>query len=266
MDEFKSVQAEPQVQFNKPSFWGSLWGKLIIFLALVILLAAALVALNYFHILPLSQKFPFLSSLPTKQIQTIKQDNNIAQSSSTTSPYPYDSQKAEALLLEYIHQNLRSDYIPTKIEVKHKLSSANRQDDTDYTYGAYWEQQQLVFHAFLHFNPRSSEVSDLQLLIESSTVPPKIDTVSSSEVVAEYFLKHTSNIKCDSINSKTQICESFNSTNPEKKSGLGLIGPLGSQEAIVLLFSCEIPQKSSKYNWITCLQPTQSKKTQLMNQ
>lgn len=67
MDGLPQGQPQPQAEIPQKSFFQTPAGKITALVGTLAILLIALVILNYFNILPLSQIYPQLSFLPQKQ-------------------------------------------------------------------------------------------------------------------------------------------------------------------------------------------------------
>lgn len=207
---------------------------------------------NYFHLFPLSNN---AASSPTNHPAVPVPSSEIA----PTSTFTYSSDIAIARLTAYIKTYLKPEFIPAKIDVMHKLSSLGTTTDTDYTFSSQWNQNNDIFFSAYHFNQSSNNERDIGILITHLTV----DNASPQDTIKKYFINgDLSHLTCmqqqNAQNQTLKTCESFYTDNNGINHGIGII--VGTVDAKTntpqtLLFSCELPPKSSSYTWKSCLQP-----------
>lgn len=212
-----------------------------------IIIVFGLFLANYFHLVKLGNNTQQTKQLAPPSTWRIP-----------TGTYTYTSDFATASLVSYIKTHLKPQFIPSKINVVHKLSTLGTQNDTDYTYGARWTQNSDTFYAVYHFNESSNDERNMQILINHLN----LDSTSPQNAINKYInSENLSKLNCLQIpsvqNQSLTVCESFYTDNNGIKHGVGIFsGNVTTNSTLpqTNIFSCEIPPKSIDNNWKSCLQ------------
>ena len=225
----------------------------IIFIPIVLVLLLGI--LNYFNVLKLSRLFPnqlnFLPHISYEEPQNQKVPP-ARQSFPTFSPnsatFAYDTSKANSLLSNYLRDKIKSDYLPSKIEVKHKLIASNKQEGTDYEFGSNWTIDNVFFQSNFHYEPDTNNPRDMQFSIQLQNIKETSASASLTKALSDTYLKTASestNFVCGISKNTISFCENFQTTVLGKE-GFGLIIAKAQPNNTVFVFSCFIP-KDSKY-------------------
>lgn len=254
-----------QPQQNPPIASGpkkGLLGTFFIVIFVIITIILFFGTLNYFNILPIPSLFPdFLGFLPHKNIVTTPSttpSNSTIQPKQTPSPYTfaYDSSKAEGLLSKYLKDKIKADYLPSKIEVKHKLIASGKQEGTDYEFGANWTIKDIFFQSNFHYEINTNSPSDIHFSIQPQDVKETTASAALTKTLSTTYLKNIPeppNFKCGISQTTISFCENFQTTALGKE-GFGLVIAKAQPDNTIFIFSCFIPKDSMYFNTRTsCL-------------
>lgn len=226
-------------------------------LAGIILFVIILFLLNFFNILPLSSLFPNqLGWLPhQKQDSKISYNNIVPKQQNTdistsSAKFSYDPVKAQKTLEKYIIDNIKEDFLPSKIDVKQGLLSSGQTDGTPYEFGTNWEMENISFNATFHYIENSNELRDTEFYINPKEYKnTSLDTSISATLVKTYLknIPESLNFDCGT-SSSAKFCERF-VTEEAGKSGFGIVSVIDKfGKNNTFIFSCFIPKNDSYYN------------------
>ncbi len=228
------------------------------FVAVVLMLVFG--TLNYFNILSVSDVFPQqLGWLPKQTkiasqgetLQTRQPQKNFSSvSSPTPTGFQYDVKKAQTLLTQYIKDNIKPEFLPSKIEVKQHLIYDNTLTGTDYEFGANWNLKNATFSANFHYFPNNTnQIRDMEFYVNPFSFNISIDA-TNSVLLAKTYLKNLPekiNFDCGVFEKNTKFCE-YILEKKAGKSGFGTVeGKDESGKNALFIFSCFIPRNDSYY-------------------
>lgn len=229
-------------------FAGSLTGIILIMLIFFLL--------NFFNILPLSSFFPnqlgwLLDQKPNSKISyntkipTIKTE--IIDTPTPLVKFSYDALKAQSVLEKYIRDNIKEEFLPSKIEVKQGFLASGETTGTPYQFGTNWEMNNISFHAAMHYIKNSNELRDTEFFINQKEYnDTSLDTSTSATLVKAYLknMPESLNFDCGTFSS-VKFCEHF-VTEAVRKNGFGIVSVIDKINTFI--FSCSFPKNDSYYN------------------
>lgn len=214
---------------------------------LLVFIFGLLFYLNILH-------FPAVTSIINTTIQ--KSENIFTKTSPTPTPsaYTYNQSLAEQSVISFTDTYLSSKYLPNTLNVQHKLDTQGQLEDTDYTFGAYWETSQAIFRTIFHYENESDKTRDMEILISDFNAPPtNIDGVVST--LKEYFPSVAvtdTNLKCRQ-DAQSLRCEYFYTAPNGTKYGIGGWTNRSYKNEIYNAYQfCTIPSGSTMSNWKSC--------------
>lgn len=228
---------------------------LAIFIALVFLVL--IFTLNYFNIFPISTLFPNqFGWLPNKEraVNDIA-DKKSPQVQSTITPtgyirFPYNTQKADKILKDYVTDNIKDTFVPSTIEVKQNLLPTGELKGTDYQFGANWTSGDDTFHAAIHYIKNTNDLKDAEIFIKPLDAQKTPVNQNNSVVLTNKYLKNipeSLNFDCGTFEETISFCEHF-TINDAGKSGFGISeGGGDSSSKVLFVFSCFFPKNDSYY-------------------
>lgn len=241
-------------------FFGKIIFSVIIPLVLV---------LNYFNVLRLSEIFPnYLGFLPHQTTeQSLKIENNITQQGFPTSipnyspnTLLYDTDNAKIILLRFIVENIKPEFIPLDIEIKRGLTIDNRIDEKlKNQFGAYLENNNETMSIIFNFVENTNTPNIFMIFIHpKKTGQSTLNSKLANSLLSTYF-KNPIPIKDCDTKGTTSICKEIK-IEPEGKREFGaIIGQDTSKSPPVpaaTVFSCFIPKENSVYNSLkSCISP-----------
>lgn len=235
-----------------------LLGVFFIVIFVIITIALFLGILNYLNILPVSdlwpQQFGWLPHKQSKQYSNVTIVPPVRQSYPTFAPssvtFAYDASKADTLLSKYLRDKIKSDYLPSKIEVKHKLIASGKQEGTDYEFGANWTINNIFFQSNFHYEISTNNPSDMQFSIQPQNIKETTSSASLTKTLSATYLKNipeSSNFNCGVSQTTISFCENFQETALGKE-GFGLVIAKAQPNNTIFIFSCFIPKESVYFN------------------
>lgn len=155
------------------------------------------------------------------------------------------------IIQKFIQENLKENYYPEPLEVKHKLTIHNQSNGSSDVYGAFWEMDNTKFYSFIDYNPDMVGITHLGISIQPSDIPEKIDEETARAITGNYFKDIKGELNCrEALNELTDqtftICESFWQEENGIKRGVGML--------MGFVFACQIPPESEHYQWQSCTQ------------
>ncbi|MBI2613181.1 MAG: hypothetical protein HYW62_00165 [Candidatus Levybacteria bacterium] len=214
--------------------------------------------LNYFNILPVSDAFPkYLGWLPRQQTklasqgETLQTKNNPLDYSPVSKPTPqdtfqYDVKKADTLLTQYLKDNIKPEFLPSKIEIKQGLSIDGRTENIKYEFGSQFSSNTDSFSANFHYRENTNDPNDFTIFIQLGNTQEGTLTPSIANSIASSYFNNPYAITSCSTKGTSSSCEEFISENDEKK-GYGLIFASDKGKFIPILFTCLVPKTSKDY-------------------
>ena len=247
-------QTSPSQQSTEPQKVG-LFEILLVGIVLIFFFGT----LNYFNILSISNVFPNqLGWLPhikqdskisyNTKIPAIKQQNTDI--STASAKFSYDAVKASKALEKYIRDNIKEEFLPSKIEVKQHLIPDNTFNGTDYVFGVNWDLENIIFRANFHYLPNTNQTRDMEFYINPLSSNVSVDTANSALLTKTYLknLPEAVDFECGVFEKSTKFCEHF-LEKEAGKSGFGAVEGKGeSGKNLLLIFSCFIPKDTSYYD------------------
>lgn len=219
--------------------------------------------LNYLNVFPLSKLLPnYLGFLPHRVYEEPQKEkaSSLRQSSaafpSPSATFAYDAPKANTLLSKYLKDKIKSDYLPGKIEVKHKLIASGKQEGTDYEFGANWTINNTFFQSNFHYEIDTNNVSDIHFSVQPPDIKETVVNASLAKSLTSAYLKNipeSPKFNCGTFQATISFCENFQTTDLGME-GFGLVIGKAQPNNTVFIFSCFIPKDSRYFNTRTsCL-------------
>lgn len=189
---------------------------------------------------------------PTKQ-QSPKNSKDLRQIKDAITPserFSYDTVEAPKILEKYIRDNIKEEFLPSKIDIQQNLIASGKLDGTDYEFGANWKLGNINFHATFHYISNTNDIRDTEFYIDLPYVKDNINSVQAETLVETYLKKVPDgfNFDCGTFKETTKFCEYF-VVEEMGKRGFGTVrGKDESNKDILLIFSCFIPKNDLYYN------------------
>lgn len=220
-------------------------------LALILGVLVIFFVLNYFNILSLSQLYPNLfASLPHKQIS---KTNLSLLPAPTPKNFPYDWNYAQTALEKFIKDNLKTEFLPAKIEGKQGLIATDSGKGTEYEYGAKWRINDLLIVSFFHYGFKTNIPSDMEFIIQIPNTTEIVATESLTNELTQKYLKNISKTTfvCKNFTKDITYCTNDMKITSNGKKGYGL--GIDHSHNLTLLISCFVPKDGIYYNkWSNC--------------
>lgn len=218
--------------------------------------------LNYFNILPVSDVFPNQlswlprqTSQPKKLLYTPANPTPKPTTTPTTAAFSYDTKKAQALLTQYIKDNIKPEFLPAKIEVKQKTISNTTNKEVPYEFNSFFTIRKDEFLVALHYKENTNTLNDFIVQIQPSKIDVSTTSVSlANSLVSAYFINPYVITTCNA-KGLVSYCEEFRIENQGKKGfGISLSSDTIKSTVVPLVISCFISKTSDYYSTQkTCL-------------
>lgn len=204
------------------------------------------IVLNYLNIISLSHLYPNqISSLPQQQSTNTKTNQQIA---STPPPFTYDTTKAKTLLIKYMKDNIKSEFLPPQLDIKQGLSIDNRLENLKYEFGSYFTTQNSTISANFHYKESSNIPNDYTIYVLPKNIS-QIDVTVANSLLNFYFKKPFTVSQCQT-KAILSFCENFQTLNDGKK-GYGVV--ISNQTKETIIFNCFLPKESKNYSQTSCI-------------
>ena len=169
-----------------------------------------------------------------------------------------EKSKEEIILENFIKENLREEYLPSRLNVIHKLTSNGSIEGLENLYGAFWSKENVTFYVNMHYNKDSNNtnISNLQIFIIANNIPDILDEEKASLLFSTYFkIKPKGTTQCKVNETETYIlsfCENFWKEEKSKK-GLVVVNSIVNNTKIKFIGICEFPIGGDDYKYNSCI-------------
>jgi len=211
--------------------------------------------LNYFNLFPISDIFPRqLGWLPRR----IQQQNIIPSPENFTpntnpNTFTYDSEKAKTILTQYMRSTIKSELLPTNIEVKQGLTIDGRTEDIKSEFGSIFTANNSTISANFHYKEGANVPNDYVIFIQAENLVQTNVTASQANSLLTFYFKNPNTTSSCQTKRNGYYCENFQ-TVAEGKNGYGIL--IGNDQGKIrsIIFTCLIPEESKDYvSFKSCL-------------
>ena len=247
MDEFQSVQATPQVQFNQKNFFGGIFGKSALFiLGSLLSISIIILVLNYFRVNPLLRK-----------AGNIRQPVAAIEVEAVKNPIPINReiklyQKSQSL----VDSLLKPDY-GTKINLEAFKYTVDNETSATPIFISSWEAHSIPVRLSAHYNFNKNSVENIDISIQMPKNGYPVYSGSVVEMLSPYLqLSSETKFDCTNDNKAGSItCNTMLTQADESRIGISYVANISLTQVEDVISICQRFPGSNSYKWNSCLNP-----------